>query len=187
MDASFCSVPRSACELTLQYVFITVMPIIWLSREYHSLHLLIIGLFRGMELAKEAVKKWPMKTDDRLLEKLFDALIKGSDLVRFFERIHGFSRSSLVEDPANRITNLGRTKLEEALIAFLTHTWPSDFLTDSDKMGQLADCVRVTDIAHFSHVSQTILQYIFPLQGSEAPTHQTLVAYRRLACVHKPS
>jgi hypothetical protein len=73
-----CWVPVSS----LRYVFITFMPNLGL----HSPHLLIIGLFGGMEkLAEEAVKKWRMEIDFRILNRLFDAPMKDSDLMRFLK------------------------------------------------------------------------------------------------------
>jgi hypothetical protein len=71
--------------------------------------------------------------DDRVLDALFDSLIEDSDFVEFFERIPGFCKSSIVGNPLQKITNLGKEKLHEAVKELLKRTWPSN-VSHSEKM-----------------------------------------------------
>jgi Family of unknown function (DUF6535) len=154
---------------TLGYILITFVPIFKLRGLFRSPRFWIVELFGGMEnLAKKAVKKWSMEVDDRILNRLFGALNEDSDLLRFFENVYGFCRSSIVRDPPNRVAGLGRQKLHVTVKGFLERTWSSNLLSDSDKIGRLAVCVKVVDAARLSGISWSVLKYIFPWDGSKA-------------------
>ena len=100
--------------------------------------------------------------DDRVLARLFKAVIKDSDLVRFFESIPGFCKSSLVDKPRHMITKLGHEKLHTAVKGLLERTWSSGSLPKSDKARRLAACVKVADATPLPNAMLSILEDIFP-------------------------
>jgi hypothetical protein len=95
------------------------------------------------------------------LSRLFNDLIEDFDLVRFLEIVPGFCRSSLVDDPVRKFTNLGKEKLETTVKELLERTRSSNTLPDSEKMRRLVICVNVADVARLSGVALSILRDIF--------------------------
>jgi Family of unknown function (DUF6535) len=103
------------------------------------------------------------KIDDRVLDRLFMALTKDSDLVQFFEKIPGFCKSSLVDDPQGRIINLGKAKLDMAVEKLMERTWSLNSLSDSEeKIRRVVACVKVVDAVRLPDVALSILKVIFP-------------------------
>jgi Family of unknown function (DUF6535) len=100
--------------------------------------------------------------DDRVLDELFDSLVEDSDFVEFFETIPGFCKSSIVDGPIQKVTNLGKKKLHSAVKQLLNRTWPSNFLSDSEKMRRLVACVNLADAVCLPSIASTIFQYMFP-------------------------
>jgi hypothetical protein len=82
--------------------------------------------------------------------------------VEFFERIPGFGKSSIVDNPLQKVTNLGKEKLHKAVEGLLERTWPSDFLSDSEKMRRLVACVNFADTVRLPGIASSIFQDIFP-------------------------
>ena len=160
----------------VRYLFITFVPIFRLRGPRDSWVSLIIGLFGGIEqMAEETVKNSSTKFDDRILDRLFKSLVKDSDLVRFFEGLPGFCRSSVVKDPLRRVANLGREKLDDAVQTLFDSIWPSHSLTALERMRRLVVCVNVVDAVCFPDAAFSILKEIFPwdkyqvLQSVEMP------------------
>jgi hypothetical protein len=95
------------------------------------------------------------------LNRLFNDLIEDFDLVQFLEIVPGFCRSSLVDDPVRKITNLGKETFQTAVKELLERTWSSNSLPDSEKMRRLVACVNVADAVRLSDVALSILKDIF--------------------------
>jgi hypothetical protein len=99
--------------------------------------------------------------DDRVLKRLFGAVVEDSDLVQFLESIPGFCRSSVVRDPVGKVVNLGTEKLHVALKKTLEHAWSSPFLSNLEKIRRLVACVNVTDAVRLPGTALSILEDIF--------------------------
>jgi Family of unknown function (DUF6535) len=100
--------------------------------------------------------------DGRVLDRLFMAVTEDSDLVRFFERIPGFCKSSLVDDPQGKIINLWKAKLDMAAEKLMERTWSLNSLSDSEKSRRVVACVKVADAVRLPDVGLSILKVIFP-------------------------
>jgi hypothetical protein len=97
-----------------------------------------------------------------------DVLVDDSDFVHFFEIIPGFCRSSIVDDPLRRVTDLGKGRLLAAVRGLLERTWSSHFLSDSEKFRRLATCVNFVDAVRLTNVALEILKDIFPRDWNNA-------------------
>ncbi|KAH9971423.1 hypothetical protein BGW80DRAFT_1322369 [Lactifluus volemus] len=100
--------------------------------------------------------------DERVLNRIFRAVVaEDSHLVRFFEIVPGFCRSSVINNPRRKITNLGEETLQIAVKKLLERTWSSNFLSDSEKMRRLIICGNVADALHLPNIAWSILKDIF--------------------------
>jgi hypothetical protein len=91
-----------------------------------------------------------------------NVLAEDSDFVHFFEIIPGFCRSSIVDDPLRRVTDLGKDRLRAAVKGILERTRSSHFLSDSEKFWRLAACVKFADAVRLPNVALAVLDDIFP-------------------------
>jgi hypothetical protein len=100
--------------------------------------------------------------DDRVLNRLFRTVVpEDPDLVRLFESVPGFCRSSVINDPRRKITNLGKGKLYMAAMKLLERTWSPKFLPGSEKTRRLVACVDFADAVRLPDVTSSILESIF--------------------------
>jgi hypothetical protein len=106
--------------------------------------------------------------DERVLVRLFKANIKDSDLVRFFEAIPGFCKSSRVVKPQDMVTNLGREELHTTVKGLLARTWTNNSLPKSIKVRRLAACVKVADATPLPNAMSSILEDTFPRNPHDA-------------------
>jgi hypothetical protein len=97
-----------------------------------------------------------------VLDRLFKAIVKDSDLVQYLANIPGFCRSLIVDNPLLKVTNLSTEMLHKAVNELLERTWSSKFLSGSDKLQRLIVCVNFADAARLSDVALSILRQIFP-------------------------
>ncbi|KAH9965652.1 hypothetical protein BGW80DRAFT_747186 [Lactifluus volemus] len=138
---------------------IVFMPIERSSVSYLSLFSLFTP---SLLMPKFRLWRSTKEIDDRVLVRLFKATIKDSDLVRFFESIPGFCRSSQVVEPRDMIANLGREKLHTTVKGLLARTWTSNSLSMSIKVRRLAACVNVADATPLPNAILSILEDTFP-------------------------
>ena len=96
--------------------------------------------------------------DDRVLGQLFDVLVDDSDFVQFFESIPGFCQSSIVDDPLQRVTRLGKEELHKAVKELLDHTCSSKFLSYPEKMRRIIACVNFADAVRLPDIALSTLK-----------------------------
>jgi hypothetical protein len=104
--------------------------------------------------------------DVRVLDRLFKAVVEDSDLMQFFENILSFCKSKVVDDPLQKITQLGSKRFQTAVQKLLEHTWSSNFLSVSEKSRRLVVCVNFADTIPFPNVTSSILEHVFT-QGQQ--------------------
>jgi hypothetical protein len=80
--------------------------------------------------------------------------------VEFFEKIPSFGRSTIVDSPIRKITDLGEQQLYDAVKRLLKRTRSSEVLPDSEKMRRLIACVNFADAIRRSNVTSLILEDI---------------------------
>jgi hypothetical protein len=107
--------------------------------------------------------------DIRVLDRLFKAVVEDSDLLQFFENTLAFCQSKIVDDPLQKITQLGSDRYRAAVQKLLEHTWSSNLLSVSEKWRRLVVCVKFADTIRLPKVSSSILEHVFT-QGQ----HDTL-------------
>jgi Family of unknown function (DUF6535) len=145
------------------YLAITFMPWRRPDSPYYTPLFSIIGFLQDTEeMIKKKVQKSSTAIDDRVLKRIFETPFEDSDLVRFFESILGFCRSSKVNQPLLMVTNVVKDKLHTNVKNLLEHTWSSNFLSDTDKRWRLAVCVKVADTVRLPGVALSILKDIYP-------------------------
>ncbi|KAH9972279.1 hypothetical protein BGW80DRAFT_1459898 [Lactifluus volemus] len=138
------------------YLFIVFMPVERGSAFYLSLFSFFIP---SSLMLKFRLWRSTKEIDDRVLGRLFKATIKDSDLVRFFESIPGFCKSSRVVEPQDMIAKL---KLHTTVKGLLARTWTSNSLPKSIKVRRLAACVKVADATPLPNAMLSILEDTFP-------------------------
>ena len=80
--------------------------------------------------------------------------------MEFFEKIPSFGRSSIVDSPIGKITDLGEQELYDAVKRLLKRARSSEFLSDSEKIRRLVACVNFADAIRRSNVTSLILEEI---------------------------
>ncbi|KAH9972288.1 hypothetical protein BGW80DRAFT_1252818 [Lactifluus volemus] len=106
--------------------------------------------------------------DVRVLDRLFKGVVEDSDLVQFFENILSFCKSKVVDDPLQKITELGSERFQTAVQKLLEHTWSSNLLTVSEKLRRLVVCVNFADTIRFPSVTSSIFEHIFTQDQHDA-------------------
>jgi hypothetical protein len=102
------------------------------------------------------------------LDRLFKGVVEDSDLVQFFENILSFCKSKVVDDPLQKITELGSERFQTAVQKLLEHTWSSNLLTVSEKLRRLVVCVNFADTIRFPSVTSSIFEHIFTQDQHDA-------------------
>ncbi|KAH9972286.1 hypothetical protein BGW80DRAFT_1459904 [Lactifluus volemus] len=106
--------------------------------------------------------------DVRVLDRLFNAVVEDSDLVQFFENMLAFCKSKVVDDPLQKITELGSERFQTAVQKLLEHTWSSKKLSVSEKLRRLVVCVNFADTIRFPSVTSSIFEHIFTQDQHDA-------------------
>jgi Family of unknown function (DUF6535)/WW domain len=148
-----CSV---GCFLT--YVYIKRMP-------RRALDLSFIASMLSLQVVPDKPfwkSTYKHKIDNGILNRLFGALSGDSELVRFLEGIPDFCRSSLVDDPQQKIIEIGKEKLNMAVKDLMERTWSFNSLSDPEKIRRVVACVGLADAVRLSGVASSILEIIFP-------------------------
>ena len=117
---------------------------------------------RGILIAKrketEAIVSKPSsEIDDLILERILLTLDEDRELETFFDAIPGFCTSRLSVLP---LSSLVQTGLRQALDGFLSRTFSSSLISESDRTGRLIICLNAFHTASGSSAVSRILDNI---------------------------
>ncbi|KAI0247240.1 hypothetical protein BJV78DRAFT_1380586, partial [Lactifluus subvellereus] len=100
---------------------------------------MFIGTIKEVE---DVAQTRALELDTPAISRTFDSLDGIQDMVQFLDNIPGFYGSAQVEKDAQVLEYLNSIQLPGAIVTFMDQSWSSDLLTDSEKKGRIAICLK---------------------------------------------